>query len=440
MANIETDKLDLIQPVSAEDARGWFRRKISSRDGFSIEIFRGERHLGSVSKEETLVGDLSKIYENLGVRRDDTIYCVNLGGKLFTLEGTFTTSDGFHPGYKAVFELAVINPAQFIIRYRQQDDPVRIALAALEGELRRYASFRARDRLKSDELSYRLEHTLNAGNNKAIGLDVVRVHDVVILADLHEQKIREVKRAKELERTTVEEGLRTKAIKADFGRTERDKGLRAQLGAQKRADEERRLRGRLDSLARIVIVEEGNRIRDKLSAGHSLQQISQEHPELGMAFPTLPASTSGRYIDRGKRSELTGRASQRPLEDSDTVPLYGQVDVDRVSPRGTSRQKMEAFSLDTLGFTILPTNLTQGQRASASLTGSQAFLVTMVEDGVAEAAGLSIGDIVVGVNDEIVSDVEMLADALKLRDRTGQISLRVLRGKQLISLPLRSVD
>lgn len=440
MANSETDKLELVQPISARDVPGLFKRTLASKDGFCIEVFRGERHLGSiVSKDETLVSNPLRSFESLGVRRDDMLYRVNLGGKLFTLEGTFTTSDNLHPGYKVVFELAVANPSQFTTRYRQQDDPVRIALAALEGELRRYAGLRSYNRLKSDELGYRVEHTLNVGNNKTIGLDVARVHDVVILADPHEQKKREVIQEKEIERTGVVEGLKTDTIKNDFERVERNKDDEEKWQRERRESEENRFKVRLDSLADSIMIEERNRIKDLLDEGRTLQEISQTYPELGMAFPSSLSSNSGRYIDRQERPELASRAGQRSFNNE---PLDGQVDVDRVSPRGTARQKIEALSLSHLGFTLLPITPTQGQRASAGLTeGGQAFLVTMIDDaGIAEIAGVSIGDIVVGVNEEIVSDAEMLADALKLRDAVGQIALSVLRGRQLISLSLNPMN
>ncbi|HLX41158.1 MAG TPA: PDZ domain-containing protein [Ktedonobacteraceae bacterium] len=440
MANIETDKLELVQPISARDVSGLFKRTLSSKDGFCIEVFRGERHLGSIiSKDESLVGNPLKSFESLGVRRDDALYRVSLGGKLFTLEGIFTTSDNLHPGYKAVIELAVTNSSQFIMRYRQQDDPERIALAALEGELRRYASLRFYNRLKSDELGYRIEHTLNVGSNKTIGLDVVCVHDVVILADPHEQKKRAVIQEEEIKRMGVVEGLKTDTIKNEFERGERQKDDEENWHREQRDAEQKRLKVRLDGLADILMIDERNRIRDLLDADYTQQQITQMHPEFGMAFPALPSSNSVAYIDRQERLKLASKGDQRPLNDE---PLDGQVDVDRVSPHGTARQKIEALSLHHLGFTLLPITPTRRQRESAALAeDGQAFLITLIDDaGIADAAGLSIGDIVVGVNEEIVSDAEMLVDALKLRDHAGQIALRVLRGRQLISLTLDPIS
>src|SRR5260370_30259769 len=125
MANTETDRLQLVESVPVKGILGIFGRTISVADGFSIEVFRGEQHLGSIlSKDIALASDVKKSVEKLGVRSDDTLYRINLGAKLLTLNGAFGTSDGFEPSYKVVLEICVVNPKQFALRYRQQDDPV----------------------------------------------------------------------------------------------------------------------------------------------------------------------------------------------------------------------------------------------------------------------------------------------------------------------------
>jgi hypothetical protein len=120
----------------------------------------------------------------------------------------------------------------------------------------------------------------------------MRVHDVVILADPHEQKKREVIQEKEIERTGVVEGLKTDAIKFDFERAERRKDDDEKWHRDRRDAEENRFKVRLDGLAEITMIEERNRIKDLLDAGHTLQEIAQMHPELGMAFPSLRSMTS----------------------------------------------------------------------------------------------------------------------------------------------------
>ena len=105
MPNIETDKLGFVQIVSVKGILSLFGRTISVADGFSIEVFRGDRHHGSIlSKDVALASDVKKTVERLGVRHDDTLYQVNLGAKLFTLEGNFATPDHLQPGYKVVLE------------------------------------------------------------------------------------------------------------------------------------------------------------------------------------------------------------------------------------------------------------------------------------------------------------------------------------------------
>jgi S1-C subfamily serine protease len=62
-----------------------------------------------------------------------------------------------------------------------------------------------------------------------------------------------------------------------------------------------------------------------------------------------------------------------------------------------------------------------------------------VPNSVAAIAQLIVGDIVVKVNDEIVSDTEILADTVRLRNRAQQLSLQVLRGERIVTLYINSV-
>lgn len=184
MANTETDLLQLVEILPVRGTFGHLEQNSLIAEGFSIEIFRRGYYIGSIlSKDGASLSDARRSLIKLGVRDGDTLCRVNLATKLLALKGTFTTADHYAPSYEVVVEISVVNPQQFASSYMQQRDPVRICQVALEGELRRYAALRTHDRLKRDELSYRVEHTLNVGNNKTIGMDIIRVHDVDISID-----------------------------------------------------------------------------------------------------------------------------------------------------------------------------------------------------------------------------------------------------------------
>jgi hypothetical protein len=464
MANIEPqrDKLNLIEVIDTKGKGGIISgilnlpRTISVADGFSIEVIRreknGERHIGSIlSKNALLVGDLKNTCESMGIRNDDLLLRVSLGGKLITMSGTLATNDQYNPGYRIVFELAVVNPKQFAIRYRGQDDPIGIALAALEGEFRLYASLRSYDKLKPDELRYRAGHTLNVGNNKDTGLDVVRVHDVAILMDPYKQKELEAKREAGLDRTKVIEGQKTETIKTQFSLDQatfktdfaRDQAARkAQYERDKLAMDQaaRRRQENLDAMATILRDGMSSQLREKLAAGDSLKDIYAEHPELFGMFAELPPTTTTGYIATPNNPRLSERMEQNSSEFSNNRVFDGQAEADTGAPRGTSRRRMDALSVADLGFTLLPVALTVAQQNIAKRTEAEAFIVCEVnQGGAASLARVMIGDIVVKVNEEIVSNTDMLADALHLRNRSQQVSMHVLRGEQVVTLYINSV-
>ncbi len=232
-----------VQTTTVNGLLALFGRTISVADGFSIEVFRAEKHLGTIlSKDVTVASDLKKSCEHLGVRHGDTLLRVAMGAKPFTLESTFTTSDGYESGYKTVLALAVVNPKQFAIRYLSQDDPVSIAKVILKGEFRRYAELRAYDRLRRDDLDYRARHTLGVGSNKDLGLDIISVHDLVILMDPHKQKERDITRAEELIRLETTEKQKTEVLKNVFN-LQQNRLLSKRVNSTHKSNEESRERG-----------------------------------------------------------------------------------------------------------------------------------------------------------------------------------------------------
>jgi hypothetical protein len=464
MATIEPerDKLNLIEVIDTRGRGGIISgilnlpRTISVADGFSIEVFRreknGERHIGSIlSKNALLAGDLKNTCESMGIRNDDLLLRVSLGGKLITMSGTLPTNDQYNPGYRIVFELAVVNPRQFAIRHRGQDDPIGIALAALEGEFRLYASLRSYDRLRPDELRYRAGHTLNVGNNKDTGLDVVRVHDVAILMDPYKQKELEAKREGALTRTKVREDQQTEAVKTDFTldqaaiKTEfaRDQAARkAQYERDKLAMDQaaRRKQEELDTMAAVLREGMSTQLREKLVAGFTMKEIYAEHPELFGIHAELPPNTTTGYIAPSNAPRLSPGVDPHSPGSSYNNVAYGQAEADTASPGGTSRQRVDALSVVDLGFTLLPVMLTKEQQNTAQRTEAGAFMVCAVNPGsTAAEASMNVGDIVMAINGHIVNDQHLLADALHLRDQKQQISMQVLRGEQVVTLTVDSV-
>lgn len=453
MASIEPGK-EQLKLIEVIDTKGkgilsgilGLSRTFSVADGFSIEVFRGEkngeRHIGSLlSKNALVASEVKNSCESMGIRNDDLLLRVSLGGKLITMTGTFTTNDQYQPGYKIVLELAVVNPKQFALRHRQQDDPIGIALAALEGEIRLYGSLRNYDKLKRDDLRYRIGHTLNTGNNKDIGLNVVRVHNVEILMDPHKQEELKAKREAQVEATKVIETGKVDAIKAQL--EQRRKASDAQFNREEHAKDrevkaqdldEERLQDLLNAAAEEMKQALLQRIREERESGVSFTEILTTHPELQGIYGPPPSQRHRPDIAPPQPSGLLGREGHADAETYAGEVFDGIAETDTASPRGTSRQKLEGFSAAEIGITFIPTTLTEGQRSIARQIGSmepEAFVVYAVNpNSPAAIARMMVGDVVVKVNEQIVSSVNTLADALSLRNQAGQISLHVLRGEQ----------
>src|SRR5260221_4810712 len=121
MANLMTDELGLVQVEFAKGVFGLFGRRVSFADGFSLEVFRGQRHLGSIlSKDIAIANDFKKSYEQMGISGGDTILRISLGSRILSINGKLYTKDGYIRDYDAVLELQVSNPVLFAQLYQQQ--------------------------------------------------------------------------------------------------------------------------------------------------------------------------------------------------------------------------------------------------------------------------------------------------------------------------------
>src|SRR5260370_31254649 len=108
MANEMTDELQLVQSATVKGFLGLFGRNLSVAEGFSLEVFRGDSHLGSIiSNDIEVAGDVKRRCERLGARGGDTILRVNLGPRTLNLSGKLYTEDGYTRAYEIVLELRV---------------------------------------------------------------------------------------------------------------------------------------------------------------------------------------------------------------------------------------------------------------------------------------------------------------------------------------------
>ena len=338
--------------------------------------------------------------------------------------------------------LAVVNPKQFAIRYLSQDDPVSIAKVILKGEFRRYAELRAYDRLRRDDLDYRARHTLGVGSNKDLGLDIISVHDLVILMDPHKQKERDITRAEELIRLETTEKQKTEVLKNVFNLQQKrldDQYAREQHTynriEESRDEEEKRRQAQLDRIAPVLTDGIIRHIVEDQNLDTSYEEIMRNNPMLPDFFAPPPSSGNAGYIASPHSQNFPGTAPRQSNDEDEAVD--GVAETDAAAPRGLSAQTVSVLALPDLGFTVMPTTLTPAQMQVAASREQEAFMVCQVaQHGPADLAGLKAGDTLVKVNGERVSNAEALADIVRLRNQMGQLPLQMLRGEQPITCTL----
>src|SRR5438876_494395 len=90
--NEMTDQLGLVDRIPGRGFLAWFSRQQPAQDGFSLEVFRGNVHIGSILSNE-ISGDIKRRYDRLGIRDGDMILRVNLGSRMMNINGLLSTGD-----------------------------------------------------------------------------------------------------------------------------------------------------------------------------------------------------------------------------------------------------------------------------------------------------------------------------------------------------------
>jgi PDZ domain len=112
---------------------------------------------------------------------------------------------------------------------------------------------------------------------------------------------------------------------------------------------------------------------------------------------------------------------------------------DPVTPKDScSQAKGEAPSRPHLGIGIAPSRVAKGLRRAVGLPEAEGVLVRAVEDdSLASKAGLQEGDLIVAASGQEVKSVDDLFDALDRLGTEGTLELKVLRGTEERTVPVR---
>jgi hypothetical protein len=137
--NPVTDELRLVETTTVHGFLNIFRQTVSAEDGFSLELFRGGTHLGSITASQMQqTGQMQQRIQAMGAKGGDTIYRINLGPKTRIIQHQLNTQDRYVRGYSVAIELQVIDSHEFIKLYRQGADPVNLAVLSIREALQEY--------------------------------------------------------------------------------------------------------------------------------------------------------------------------------------------------------------------------------------------------------------------------------------------------------------
>ena len=148
--------------------------------------------------------------------------------------------------------------------------------------------------------------------------------------------------------------------------------------------------------------------------------------------PLLPGSSGGPVIDAN--GALLGLNTHRLGEG-----FYLAIPADQaLRERVSALAKGEAPSLPHLGIGIAPSRVAKGLRRAVGLPEAEGLLVRAVEDdSPASKAGLQEGDLIVAASGQEVKSVDDLFDALDRLGTEGTLELKVLRGTEERTVPVR---
>lgn len=426
MANTETDALELVREIPVQNFWGIFNRTYTLEDGFSLEVFQGNTYRGSIAPRDINIAT-KKHYESLKLRSSDTILRVNLGSHLIEVTCQLAMWDGLTRPYEGTLEIAICDPYQFIMRYRQGSDPIALARLAIINTVQRYAQHVSHDDLNEDTLHYEARNSLEKGTNKHYGLKVVSIHKSIAFMDARRAEIF----------TTIQQGEVDKTkINVDAGHTM----LKAQHSADLQGFTDEKTRERdipnkqhernqrfLDAASRAL---EQRMLRD-IENGVPLNVIARNYPQFA---ETLGIPVSNTLPPGSGQSRLNSGPQSLPPE---AITGSFTVVTPNTAPSQTTTGTPQPFHNAQLGATILYMPLSNEQRQNWGVSNQVAFMVCALDTaGPAEQGHMMPGDMLIEIDDQQIQSADSMSSMLDTNQPGIPVPLRVLRGGQPLDLEI----
>lgn len=152
MYNQVTDRFGFVRTEIVQ-ALPLLGRIISSKDGYSLEVFRSGEHLVSVRHRTIAPASATRRRsvqkpQRMKVDDGDVVYWVSVVPQPIPIVGSLTTLDNFVRTYDITLDLVVSDPKLFAKGYRQGKDPVNLAIESFKTAFLKYAAKTEHDKLK----------------------------------------------------------------------------------------------------------------------------------------------------------------------------------------------------------------------------------------------------------------------------------------------------
>lgn len=189
MSNFNNPMTDMLKLVHIETIhKGWFSPapNLNAGEGFLLEHYRGNVHIGSYSSQQ-----LSPARQKLDVKDGDIVIRLNLGPRTQLIQGTMRTWDQYIRPYRLPVDLQIHKPAQFLMLYRQENDPVALAVRAIQEALQQYAARTVYEEIRPLNLVAVAQAAFDREPERCkAGLRILEVHDPELEMDQNYKPIK----------------------------------------------------------------------------------------------------------------------------------------------------------------------------------------------------------------------------------------------------------
>jgi len=286
-----------------------FGRTLFAVEGYSLEVFRGEIHLGSVrTRGAESTSNSWRASVQMKVYNGDVIYWVSLVHQSIPVVGSLSTKDKYIRIYDFTIDLVVSDPVLFIRGYRLGKDPVNVAIESFKYGLQRYAAGIEHDKLSN----FRPSDAWNNSLRERTGMKLIKISQWNFRDDPKRAEVSALQQ--EAEKIKLSFTIKAEIQKLeDSHERERDRQQRE----HEREEETQQHMHRLHMMLRDTAAEEltailRERIRYTFETGKQIDEVAEDSLKLLNAFHE--ALQRGRVVDTtlssGSSTSTNGASSE----------------------------------------------------------------------------------------------------------------------------------